>query len=71
MTDLESFEKFFDNFKIKYKVEHYSPSVKETQVNRYTDSIILETDEGEGYSGFSLIVVFNLDGSFRWYGVFE
>jgi len=38
---------------------------------RYKNGILLETDEGISYSDFTLHLIFNKDGSFRSYGVWE
>ena len=67
MSDLEIWKGFFNQYGIKY-TERENPNDNDSF---WGSAFILETDQGKGYSGFTFCGVFNLDGSFRDYGVWE
>jgi len=77
MTDLEKWKAHFDAFKVKYEITEYpAPPPLDIygrpQEPHLSDATIaLGTDEGEGYGGFTFVAYFNLDGSFKAYGVWE
>lgn len=67
MSDYDIWKEFFDRYHIGY-LEQRSDN---NSTGIWKETISLETDEGHGYSGFSFVPVFNLDGSFKGYGVWE
>ena len=67
MTDLDTWREFFNNYKIvfhEYKTDTSTDPF-------WTNATVLETDQGKGYTGFTFVGIFNKDGSFRNYGVWE
>jgi len=58
-TDKEIWKAHFDKYGVKF------------QESNGASSCDLETDNGNGYNGFSLIVEFDNNGKFINYGVWE
>jgi hypothetical protein len=64
-TNLIEWTKIFDKFNINYELTTFID--KETNISEYH----LNTDEGVGYDSFTFDLVFNEEGKFIRYGVWE